>query len=60
MESWDVVERYDEIKDIDSTWEFNLKLFPDGLINKLKSWFCARSDQQWEGVDLFETYYHVM
>ena len=41
MEAWYVVERYDAIKLIESTWSFNLKQFLDVLIKKFKSWFCA-------------------
>ena len=39
---------------------FKLKLFPDNLINKFKGHFCARGDQQLEGIYLFKTYAPVM
>ncbi len=38
-----------------STWAFNCKRYPDGLIKKFKARFCARGDQQLEGIDFFET-----
>jgi hypothetical protein len=41
---------------IDSIWAFKLKHFPDGMVKKFKARFCARGDQQLEGVDFFETY----
>ena len=60
MEAWDVVERYDDINVIGSTWALNTKRFPDGLINKFKARFCAHGDHQLEGVYLFETYAPVV
>jgi hypothetical protein len=45
---------------IPSTGAFRCKRFPDGLIRKLKSRFCARGDKQIEGVDFFETYAPVV
>ena len=45
---------------IQSTWAFKCKRFPDGLIKKFKARFCARGDQQIEGVDFFETYAPVV
>ena len=45
---------------IDSTWAFKLKRYPDGLVKKFKARFCARGDQQIEGVDFFETYAPVV
>ena len=39
---------------IDSIFAFNTKIFLDGLLMKFKSWFCDCSDQQLEGVHLFE------
>ena len=45
---------------IDSTWAFKLKRYPDGLIKKFKARFCARGDQQIEGIDFFETYAPVV
>ena len=45
---------------IDSISAFKLKRFPDGLIKKFKARFCARGDQQLEGIDFFETYTPVV
>ena len=42
------------------SWEFKLKHTSDGLIKKFKAQFCAKGDQQVEGVDFFETYAPVV
>ena len=60
MGAWDVIDQTDEMNVIDSTWAFKLKRYPDGLIKKFKARFCARGDQQIEGVDFFETYAPVV
>jgi len=60
MEAWEVVDEKTGMNIIDSTWVFKLKRFPDGLIKKFKARFCARGDQQVEGVDFFETYAPVV
>ena len=60
MEAWDVVERTDDVNVIGSTWAYKLKRYPDGLIKKFKARFCARGDQQLEGIDFFETYAPVV
>ena len=39
-----------------STWDFNLKRFPDGLKNKFKAYFCYCGSQELEGVDFFGIY----
>ena len=41
-----------------STWAF--KPNPDGLIKKFKAPFCAKRDQQIQGIDFFETYATVV
>jgi hypothetical protein len=51
-----VVDHEDDMNVINSTWAFKCKPYPDGLIKKLKARFCARRDQQLEGIDFFETY----
>ena len=43
-----------------NTWAFKYKRYPDGLIKKFKAQFCARGDQQLEGIDFFETYAPVV
>ena len=45
---------------IDSIWAFKLKRYPDGVVKKFKARFCARGDQQLEGVDFFQTYAPVV
>ena len=55
MDAWEVVDRDDNMNVIDSIWAFKLKRFPDGLIKTFKARFCARGDQQFEGVDFCET-----
>ncbi len=45
---------------ISSTWAFKCKRYPDGLIRKFKTRFCACGDQQLEGFDFFETYAPVV
>ena len=60
MDAWEVVDLDDNMNVIDSILAFKLKRFPGGLINKFKARFCARDDQQLEGVDFFETYAPVL
>ena len=60
MHAWDVVPRPPDANVIDSTWAFKLKRYPDGLAKKFKGRFCARGDQQLEGIDFFETYAPVV
>ena len=56
MSAWYVIDRTDNMNDIDYIWEFDLKRFTDGLINKSRASFFARGDKQLEGVDSFKTY----
>ena len=60
--AWEVLEYDSETMPnvIQSTWAFNCKRFPDGLIKKFKARFCARGNMQLEGVDFFETYSPVV
>ena len=60
MGAWEVVEREEDMNVIRSTWAFKCKRYPDGLIKKFKARFCARSDMQLEGINLFETYAPVV
>ena len=60
MGAWEIVDQTDGMHVIDSTWAFKLKRYPDGLIKKFKARFCARGDQQIEGIDFFETYAPVV
>ena len=55
MGAWEIFDRDESMNVIDSTWIFNCKRYPDGLIKKFKAQFCARGDKQFEGTDFFET-----
>ena len=55
-----IVECDDDMNDIHSTWAFKLKRYPDGLVKKFKAWFCARGDQQLEGIYFFKTYANML
>jgi hypothetical protein len=57
---WDLVERIPEMNVLPSTWAFKIKRFPDGSVKKFKARFCARGDQQKEGIDFFETWAPVV
>ena len=59
IDAWSVIDRLDHHV-IASTWAFKCKRYPDGLIKKFKARFCARGDQQLEGIDFFETYAPVV
>jgi hypothetical protein len=59
-ESWDIVDRTDEMNVLKSTWAMKIKRFPNGLIKKFKARFCVRGDMQIEGVDFFDTYAPVV
>ena len=60
MGAWEVVDETADMNVLESTWAFKIKRFPDGLIKKFKARFCARGDQQLEGIDFFETYAPVV
>ena len=57
---WDLVERLPEMNVLPRTWAFKIKRFPDFTVKKFKARFCARSDQQKEGIDFFETWAPVV
>jgi hypothetical protein len=57
---WVEVIKESWMKIIPSTWAFKCKRFPDGLVRKLKSRFCAMGCCQTEGVDFFETFAPVV
>ncbi|KAL7456502.1 hypothetical protein ACHAXS_000384 [Conticribra weissflogii] len=40
---------------INLTWAFKLNCYQGGMVKKFKAHFCARGDQQLEGVNCFET-----
>ena len=56
MSAWDIVDRTKDMKVLGSIWAFRCKLFPDGMVRKLKARFCVRGDQQVEGIDFFELF----
>ena len=60
MGAWEIVDKTDEMNVLDSTCAFKIKRFSDGLIKKFKAKFCARGDQQIEGIDFFESYAPVV
>ena len=60
MGAWEIVDGYDSMNLIDSTRAFKLKCYPSGLIKNSKNRFCARGDQNLEGIDFFETYTPVV
>ncbi len=59
IDAWSVIDQLDHCI-IASTWAFKCKCYPDGLIKKFKARFCARGNQQLEGIDFFETYTPVV
>ena len=60
MDAWEVADHNEDTNVLQSSWAFKLKHFPDGLIKKFIAWFCARRDQQIQGIDFFETYAFVV
>ena len=60
MGCWEEVDRQPWMNVLPSTWAFKKKVFPSGLVRKLKAHFCARGDQQIENVDYFSTYAPVV
>ena len=46
MNAWEVIDCEDDMNYIKSTWAFNLKRYPDGVIKKFKARFCARCYMQ--------------
>ena len=45
MDAWSIEEKTPEMNVLPSTWAFNCKRFPDGLVKKFKARFCARGDR---------------
>jgi hypothetical protein len=60
FECWDLVPRTPDMNVISSTWALKVKRYPDGSVKKFKARFCARGDQQKEGIDFFETWSPVV
>lgn len=59
-DSWDVIDRTEEMNVLPSTWAFKCKRFPDGSVRKLKARFCVRGDRQIQDVDFHETWAPVV
>ena len=55
-----IFDRYDSMNVVDLTWDFKCKRYTNVLIKKFKAQFCARGDQQLEGIYFFETYAPVV
>ena len=60
MDVWEIVDRQPWMNVIGSTLVFKKKVYPSGLVRKLKAHFCTRGDKQLEGVDFFETFAPVV
>ena len=60
MGVWEVVKRQRWMNVLPSTWAFTKKLYPSGLVRKLKARFCARGDRQLHGQDYFDTFAPVV
>ena len=60
MNVWDIVDRNKDMKVLGSIWAFRCKLFPDGMVRKLKARFCVRGDQKVEGIGYFEIFAPVV
>ena len=60
MGVWELVDREPWMNVLPSTWALKAKLFPSGLIRKLKARLCCRGDKQIKNVDYFETFAPVV
>ena len=60
MDVWEEVDREPWMNVLPSTWALKAKLFPSGLIRKLKARLCCRGDRQVKNVDYFETFAPVV
>ena len=60
MGCWEEVDRQPWMNVLPSTWTFKKKLYPSGLVRKLKGRFCARGDRQIQNVDYFDTFAPVV
>ena len=60
MGAWEMVYWDESMNSINLSRAFRCKCYLDGLIKSFKARFCARGDQQLEGIDFFETYSPVV
>ena len=60
FDCWDYVLRTLDMNVLLSTWAFKNKRYPNGHVKKFKEQFCARGDQQKEGIDYFEIWAPVV
>ena len=60
MDVWEEVDRQPWMNVLPSTWALKAKLFPSGLVRKLKARLCCRGDRQVKDVDYFETFAPVV
>ena len=60
FDCWDYVPCTPDMNILPSTWAFKIKRYPDDRVKKLKARFCARGDQQKEGIEYFETWAPVV
>jgi len=60
MQVWEEVEREPWMRVIPSIWAFRQKLFPDGLMRKLKARLAAGGHKQEKNVDYWDTYAPVV
>ena len=60
MDTWDEVDREEQVNVLLSTWAFKCKGCPGRSVRKFKGRFCCRGDRQVEGVDSFETFAPVV
>ena len=60
IDYWYIFDQYENMKSIQSTWDFKCKHYPDGLIMMFKAKFYDRGNQQLEGIDFFDMYTPVV
>ena len=60
IDTFDVVKHLSKQQVLSSVWIFKVKWSPDGSVNKLKAWLCARGFEQIEGQDYFKTFLPIV
>ena len=60
MGCWEEVDHQPWMNVLPSTWAFKKKVFPSGLVRKLKGRFCACGDRKIANVDYFSTFAPVV